>query len=273
MQHVGIPCTVFKMQCLPTHSITPAITAGKRQPKTMEAEIYHQTAMKQYEDGITLIDLLSPTKKSKVLDLGCGTGYLSKVLGERVGPGGEVVGVDPDKARIKVAKEKYASSNVVFSVGSTDGFPEAQYDFVFSNYVLHWVNDKESAFKKVYDNLKPGGRFGFLASLYFPPLLSHLCDLAGAENFNEEKFFFSTVEGYEELSLKCGFSIESKAESEIVYDFPNFDSLLDWWHGTTHGVFKPALIDSDTMQRFKMLYGDNPIKVPGCNAVFLVAKF
>ena len=42
----------------------------------MEAEIYHKTAMKQYEDGTTLIDLLSPTEKSKVLDLGCGTGYL-----------------------------------------------------------------------------------------------------------------------------------------------------------------------------------------------------
>jgi len=36
----------------------------------MEAEIYHKTAMKQYEDGTTLIDLLSPTEKSKVLDLG-----------------------------------------------------------------------------------------------------------------------------------------------------------------------------------------------------------
>ena len=77
-----------------------------------------------YEDGTTLIDLLSPTEKSKVLDLGCGTGYLSKVLGERVSPGGEVIGVDPDKARIKVAKEKYASRNVVFFEGSTAEFPD-----------------------------------------------------------------------------------------------------------------------------------------------------
>jgi len=237
----------------------------------MEAEIYHETAMKQYEDGTTLINLLSPTKKSKVLDLGCGTGYLSKVLGERVGPGGETVGVDPDKARIKVAKEKYASSNVVFFEGSTDEFPEYQYDFVFSNYVLHWVKDKESAFKNVYRNLKPGGRFGFLASLYLPPLLSHLCDLGGAEKF-KESVFFTTMEGYEELSLNCGFLIEFKAKSEIVYDFPNFDSLLDWWHGTTHGAFKPALIDSDTMQRFKTIYGDDPIEVPGCNAVFVMKK-
>ena len=237
----------------------------------MEAEIYHKTAMKQYEDGTTLIDLLSPTEKSKVLDLGCGTGYLSKVLGERVGPGGKVVGVDPDKARIKVAKEKYTSSNVVFFEGSTDEFPEDQYDFVLSNYVLHWVKDQESAFKNVYKYLKPGGRFGFLAPLYLPPLLSHLCKLGGAEEF-EESVIHTTVEGFEELSLKCGFSIDFKAESKIVYSFPSFDSLLDWWHGTTHGAFKPALIDSDTMQRFKTIYGDDPIEVPGCNAVFVVSK-
>jgi len=57
-----------------------------------------------------------------------------------------------------------------------------------------------------------------------------------------------------------------------VYDFPNFDSLLDWWHGTTHGAFKPALIDSDTIQQFKTIYGDDPIEVAGCNAVFVVTK-
>jgi len=135
----------------------------------MEAEIYHKTAMKQYEDGTTLIDLLSPTEKSKVLDLGCGTGYLSKVLGERVSPGGEVVGVDPDKARIKVAKEKYASSNVVFFEGSTNEFPEDQYDFIFSNYVLHWVKDKESAFKKVYKNLKAAWRSLWIPCFPVPP--------------------------------------------------------------------------------------------------------
>ena len=238
----------------------------------MEAELYSRTAMKQSEDGINLIDLLNPTNNSKVLDLGCGTGYLSKVQGERVSPGGKVVGVDPDKARIKVAKEKYSSHNVVFFEGSADDFPEDEYDFVFANHVLHWIKDKETAFKNVYKNLKPGSRFGFLASLYLPPLLSHLCGITGEEMFKEDHSNLATIEDYERISLKCQFSIEYKAELETAYDFPSFDALLDWWHGTTHGVFKPALISNGDMRRFKMLYRGNPVKVPACNAIFIVTK-
>ena len=98
------------------------------------------------------MDLLSKTENSKVLDLGCGTGLLTKALGERVGPAGKVVGVDPDKARIQLAREKHGSSNVVFLEGSTDDFPEDQYDFVYSNYALHWVQE-EAAFKNVYKTL------------------------------------------------------------------------------------------------------------------------
>ena len=71
------------------------------------AEVYNRQSKQyeQYEGGMKLMDLLSITEKSKVLDLGCGTGLLTKALGERVGPGGKVVGVDPDKARIQLARE------------------------------------------------------------------------------------------------------------------------------------------------------------------------
>ena len=45
--------------------------------------------------GTSVIDTLTIEMGSTVLDLGCGTGYLTKVLSERVGPEGKVVAVDP----------------------------------------------------------------------------------------------------------------------------------------------------------------------------------
>ena len=52
-------------------------------------------------------------KGATVLDLGCGTGYLTKVLSERVGPEGKVVAVDPDGERLKIARENHSASNFV----------------------------------------------------------------------------------------------------------------------------------------------------------------
>ena len=51
-----------------------------------------------------MIDMLNVEKGAIVLDLGCGTGYLTKALSERVGPEGKVVAVDPDGERLKIAK-------------------------------------------------------------------------------------------------------------------------------------------------------------------------
>ena len=64
-----------------------------------EAENYDQISSIENEDGLKLIDLANVAKGSKVLDLGCGTGFLAKVLADLVGPKGQVVAIDPDTER------------------------------------------------------------------------------------------------------------------------------------------------------------------------------
>ena len=45
-----------------------------------------------------------------ILDLGCCTGELSAYLAEPVGPEGKVIGVDPDKERIEMARQSHSAS-------------------------------------------------------------------------------------------------------------------------------------------------------------------
>ena len=61
---------------------------------------------------MTYLDQLKLEEGMTVLDMGCRTGYLTKVLSERVGVGGKVVAVDPDIERIVIAKNMYSATNI-----------------------------------------------------------------------------------------------------------------------------------------------------------------
>ncbi len=239
----------------------------------MLAQRYSSVSSHQAGDGLKLIDQLSPAKNSTVLDLGCGTGYLASVLAERVGPGGKVVGVDPDKERIRLAQEKYGGrSNLVFLEGSSEDFPEGPYDLVFSNHVMHWVEEKESAFRNVYKNLRAGGLFALNSAEDATPTVYQLAALMGQEGL---KFmFFTSRDNYEEVLCKCGFFVEFKSALPREFSFPNIDVFLDWHMVSTHGIMDPVSVDVDaaTLADFKKPFGDNTFVYDPTIVTFILRK-
>ncbi len=147
---------------------------------------------------------------SAVLDLGCGTGNLASVIAERVGPGGRVVAVDPDGERIRVAKETYVCDNVQFLVRGGEDFPEGQYDIVFASSVLHWIEDKEPVFRRVYKNLKPGGCFGFTTqdfSKLTPAKVKLMATLNEISGRRVPKHRYQTGADMENLATSVGFHV------------------------------------------------------------------
>ena len=110
------------------HTVTAASTAQK------QALVYDRVVrdhVKQDRPYSHLIDLITIAEGSIVLDIGCGTGYLSSFLAERVGPSGHVIAVDPDRERIRVAKANVKVANITFLVADGETFPEQEYDAVF----------------------------------------------------------------------------------------------------------------------------------------------
>ena len=89
-----------------------------------------------------------------------------------VGPEGRVVAVDPDAERIGIAKENNARRNIEYLVGGDQLFPGVEYALIVSNYVIHWIKNKEALFAQVYDKLAAGGQFVFTTTdgtPVFPP--------------------------------------------------------------------------------------------------------
>lgn len=78
----------------------------------------------------------------KVLDVGCGDGYLSNLLDER---GYEVLGVDVSGELIKIAKSRYKNPKFLqMNASKIEEHLEDQYKIIVSNFSLHSMADKEA---------------------------------------------------------------------------------------------------------------------------------
>jgi SAM-dependent methyltransferase len=125
------------------------------------AETYERVSDLQFEGGRRLVERLGLEAGAHVLDIGCGTGRLARWIGERLGPKGSVVGIDPLKERIGIARSHGGA--VRFEVAQAEAlgaFEDASFDAVCMSSVLHWVSDKAKALAEIRRVLRPGGRLG-----------------------------------------------------------------------------------------------------------------
>lgn len=102
-----------------------------------------------------LVELLAPQNKEHILDLGCGTGYLTHKLATS---GAEVIGIDSAPSMINQAQKNYNYLHFEVADGTNLQFTE-EFDAVFSNAVLHWIKEPQKVIASIYRALKPGGRF------------------------------------------------------------------------------------------------------------------
>jgi len=119
------------------------------------AELYDNKHAFVYQFGENVVELLDPKAGEHILDIGCGTGYLTQQI-QNIGA--VVKGTDFSPDMIAQAKENYP--DVAFEVADAGNFDDAgKYDAVFSNAALHWIKSQDGMMQSVYNSLKRGGRF------------------------------------------------------------------------------------------------------------------
>jgi ubiquinone/menaquinone biosynthesis C-methylase UbiE len=93
-----------------------------------------------------------------VVDLGCGTGRFSEPLAEHFGA--RVIGVDPSRKMLDVARQKLRSNRVVFQAASGQSLPlaEASADMVFMSMVFHHLDSRAEVANECRRILRDGGR-------------------------------------------------------------------------------------------------------------------
>ena len=112
-----------------------------------------------------LVELARLESGESVLDVGCGTGALAIAAKDRLGPGGQVCGVDPSSEMVARARRKAtrAGVDVRFETAAIEAlpFPDATFDAVLSSLMLHHLNeeDRGQGIAEIARVLKSGGKF------------------------------------------------------------------------------------------------------------------
>jgi trans-aconitate methyltransferase len=103
--------------------------------------------------GQPVVDSLAPRPDECILDLGCGDGALTARLLEI---GCRVIGVDASPGMVATARARGVDARVM--AGQSLSF-DAEFDAVFSNAALHWMQEPRRVVDGVWRALRPGGRF------------------------------------------------------------------------------------------------------------------
>ncbi len=95
----------------------------------------------------------------RILDLGCGTGIVARVLRERLGGAAKIVGLDVSP--IMIEKARALTPELEFQQGNAMVLPfvDASFDLVLCQEMLQFVPDRLAALREVRRVLAPGGRF------------------------------------------------------------------------------------------------------------------
>jgi SAM-dependent methyltransferase len=171
---------------------------------------YERNARFVAELGAPVVELLAPRAGERILDLGCGDGFLTERLAAL---GCEVVGVDASPEQVAATQRRGLAARVA----RAESLPfTAEFDAVFSNAVLHWVKDAAGAIASVRRTLRPGGRFvgelggeGCVAKIR--AAIGEVFARRGLDASPLDPWYFPSAEAYGALLEAGGFTVRRLA--------------------------------------------------------------
>ncbi|HMN99498.1 MAG TPA: methyltransferase domain-containing protein [Miltoncostaeaceae bacterium] len=133
---------------------------------TRAADDYDDLLRRNRDGARRLVASLPDGRYDDVLDVGCGTGFVTEAMVDRFATR-RVTGVDPSEGMLERFREKLGgrvdATLQVAGVHDMD-VPEGAFDAVVSGMAFHWFPEKPAAIAAMARPLRPGGALGILAS-------------------------------------------------------------------------------------------------------------
>jgi trans-aconitate 2-methyltransferase len=122
-----------------------------------DAANYQRVSVPHEEWAEAVLDRLPLQGGETVLDAGCGTGRVTRMLIERL-PEGRVIGVDGSEAMVEKVREILRPQDDAVTADLTTLELADPVDAIVSSAVFHWIHDHELLFARMRACLGQGGR-------------------------------------------------------------------------------------------------------------------
>src|SRR5215213_8385940 len=218
---------------------------------------YHKFQAERSAPFFDLLALVDVRPDLKVVDLGCGTGQLTRQLADAL-PNSDVTGIDSSAQMLEAARAaSLAGTNLHFKQGDQAQLA-GEWDLIFSNAALQWSEDHAELIPRLYERLAPGGQI----AVQVPSNHNHVSHQLYRETASEEPFRsvlqgfqryapVLSIDEYAHLFFAAGAENILVLEKVYAHILADSDAVVEWISGTALvpyferlGDYKEAFVDT-----------------------------
>ncbi len=202
-----------------------------------DPEQYHRFQAERFAPFNDLLPLVHRHPSMKVIDLGCGTGELTRRLADALPPDCDVIGIDSSPDMLARAQLQ-ARPGLHFAQRDLREL-EGGWDLIFSHAVIQWVEDHQHLISSLMGKLNPGGQL----VIQMPSNHSHASHTIIVRVASEEPFQTALggwqrpnnvlpVDQYADLLYANGGRDLTIFEKVYQHVMPGADAMVEWMRGT-----------------------------------------
>lgn len=156
-----------------------------------------------------LLEMLGDLAGKRVLDAGCGEGFLSRLMADE---GASVLAVDYSEKMLAMARERSPAERKIdyrhANLEKMEGFQAGDFDLAVSSLVIQDLPDYKAAIGEIYRVLQPGGRF--IMAIAHPCFSS---DGAWERDAEGNKLYWRVDNYFDERPIEQSWPIGAKSKS------------------------------------------------------------
>jgi trans-aconitate 2-methyltransferase len=207
-------------------------------------ELYERFKRERIQPARDLIAMIQPKPDMRTIDLGCGTGEITRELHDTLGAS-STLGVDYSRNMLAQAAQR-ATAGLEFleaDIGTYE--PDGPVDLVYSNAALQWLDDHPALIRRVTGWLRGGGQVAIQVPCadWHP---THTVAAKVAEAFGTGLLYHGARRvlspgAYSELLFSLGYREQHVVTRVYGHELESVEELVTFFSATLLNPYRTAL--------------------------------